>query len=353
MNKNAKWLFATAIAVLTTAILLWIFPGARPHALGQEQKGEEAAELPSRVSIQNGETVLTLDSETQSRLGLRVAPLHSISMREDLTAPAVVLNVQDLVAARTGYAEAQSRLEKARANTEVTRREYDRVKALYQDNQNASQKALQAAEGASRVDAAEVAAASQGLALQAAAVRQGWGSVVEEWVIEGGSTLEQLLAMQKLLVQVTLPAGQTFVPSQTVSIEIPGAGLANSSLVSQFPRIDPRLQGVSFLYSLPARQSLAPGMNLVAHLRVGRNVQGVIVPESAVVWWQGKAWVYQQTAPNRFIRRTAITETPVSGGFFVVRGFAPGDSVVVRGAQILLSEEYRPQVQSGGGADTD
>jgi len=227
------------------------------------------------------------------------------------------------------------------------------MKALYQDDQNASQKALEAAEGASRVDAAEVAAASQALALQPAAVRQSWGSVVAKWVTDGGPALEHLLAMQELLVQVTLPAGQTVAPPPTISLEIPGSSLAQATLVSQFPRVDPRLQGVSFLYTLPARPSLAPGMNLVAHLSVGRNVQGVIVPEPAVVWWQGRAWVYQQTGLTRFIRRAVTPDTPASDGFFVVQGFAPGDKVVVRGAQTLLSEETRPQVPIGGGGDTD
>ncbi len=351
MSKIMKCLLGTAIAVIVAVIFLGSFSWDHNDLLAQE-KSQNAAKLPPRVSVQNGETVLTLDSETQSKLGLKVALLQETSIRENLTVPAVVISVQDLVTLRTSYVEAQSRLEKARANAEVTRKEYERVKTLYQDDQNASQKALQAAEGASRVDAAEVRAASQELDLQATAVRESWGNVVEKWVTGGGSTLHDVLALREMMVQITLPAGQTAAP-QTVSLEMPGAIFARARLVSPFPRVDPRLQGTSFLYELPARPSLAPGMNLVAYLSIGRILQGVMVPESAVVWSGGKAWVYQQTGPNRFTRRAVTTDTPASNGFFVAQGFSPGDKVVVRGAQLLLSEEFRPQVPTGGGGDTD
>lgn len=351
MSKMRKYLPGTAIAVFVAVIFLWGFPWNHHKLLGQNGS-QNSGKLPPRVSVQNGETVLTLNGETQSKLGLKVAPLQETSMRETLTAPAVVISVQDLVTLRASYVEAQSRLEKARANAEVARKEYDRMKALFRDDQNASQKALQAAEGASRVDAAEVRAASAELDLQASAVRESWGSVVEKWVTVGGSTLRDVLALRVMLVQITLPAGQTAAP-KTVSLEMPGAAFARATLVSQFPRVDPRLQGTSFLYELPARSGLAPGVNLVAHLSIGRSLQGVMVPEAAVVWSGGKAWVYQQTGPNRFTRRAVMTDTPAGKGYFVAQGFFPGDKVVVGGAQLLLSEEFRPQVPTGGGEDTD
>ena len=351
MNKIAKYRLGTAIAVIAVVLCLWGFSWDRNKLLGQD-KSQNAAQLPPRVSVQNGETVLTLDSETQLKLGLKIALLEETSMRENLTVPAVVISVQDLVTLRASYVEAQSRLEKARADAEVKRKEYDRLSALYVDDQNASQKALQAAEGAARVAAAEVRAASAELDLQGPAVRESWGNVVGKWVTVGGAALNRLLAMQELLVQITLPAGHAAAP-QTVSLEMPGEVFAPAHLISQFPRVDPRLQGTSFLYELPAHRGLAPGMNLVAHLSIGRIQQGVIVPQAAVVWSEGKAWVYEQTGPNRFTRRAVITDTPASKGFFVARGLSSGDKIVVRGAQLLLSEEFRPKVPAGGGEDTD
>jgi hypothetical protein len=82
-------------------------------------------------------------------------------------------------------------------------------------------------------------------------------------------------------------------------------------------------------------------------------MKGLIVPTAAVVWSEGKAWVYQQTAADRFARRAVSSDIPVERGFFVAEGFAPGDKLVIQGAQALLSEELLLHGQGGGEADVD
>jgi hypothetical protein len=41
-----------------------------------------------------------------------------------------------------------------------------------------------------------------------------------------------------------------------------------------------------------------------------------------------------------FARREVGIGQPVEGGWFVTEGFGPGDEVVTRGAQSLLSQEF-------------
>lgn len=119
-------------------------------------------------------------------------------------------------------------------------------------------------------------------------------------------------------------------------------------LVSPAPRTDPRLQGVSFFYLAPAQTpGLLVGRNLLASLPVGSQAQGVAVPASAVVRWQGKVWVYVQKEAQRFVRREISTETPLKEGWFVGDGLAAGEPIVVDGAQVLLSEELKSQIQLG------
>ncbi len=86
---------------------------------------------------------------------------------------------------------------------------------------------------------------------------------------------------------------------------------------------------------------------------------GVFVPVAAVVQWEGLAWVYvQQAVPrtikstsSRFVRRRVDTSLPVPGGWLVttagVLGVRAGDRVAVRGAQELLSEEFRSRLTVG------
>jgi hypothetical protein len=87
-------------------------------------------------------------------------------------------------------------------------------------------------------------------------------------------------------------------------------------------------------------------MNLALLVPVGHPVKGMFLPQSAVVWWHGKAWVYEATSPTTFTRREVATENPVTGGYFVPGStFTSGTRAVTAGAQALLSEEFRSQIQ--------
>jgi membrane fusion protein, multidrug efflux system len=340
--------FFRMTAVIAAAVLLMgVFAQVRKASPDADDEGDksEAVQMPSRVSVQNGETVLTLDPATQTRAGIVVCSVEKISSSAQVSAPATVLSAQDLVGLRNSYVAASAELEKARANADVARKEYERLKSLYEKEQNASQKDLESAEGAVRSDDVNVEAAGQALTLAADTVRQSWGDTVAGWVAGQTPELKRVLDQSDLLAQVTLPADQVQRAPHTLTLELPGPVEARATLVSAFPRVDPRIQGLTFLYVVGNHPGLAPGSMLTAHLAAGPSRSGVLVPEQGVVWWQGKAWVYQQTAADRFVRRALPTTTPVPSGFLVTKGFNPGEKIVFSGAQSLLSEEFRSQIQ--------
>jgi hypothetical protein len=79
----------------------------------------------------------------------------------------------------------------------------------------------------------------------------------------------------------------------------------------------------------------------------------VIVPSSAVIWWQGKPWVYVETATGEFSRKAVEADHPVAGGFFCRMGFMPGEKVVVRGSEELLAIELNPTPQLSSGEEEE
>jgi hypothetical protein len=76
-----------------------------------------------------------------------------------------------------------------------------------------------------------------------------------------------------------------------------------------------------------------------------------VIPASAVIWSEGRAWVYLQVSPDRFRRSPISTDLPVEDGFFAGEGFSSGDKIVTVGAQALLSEEMLLHSQGGGDVD--
>ena len=341
---SKKSLFVAAASAILAAVVLGTIAQVRKAPADQDdgEQNQQAARRPNWLSVQNGETVLTLDAATRSRAQITVVSIEAVSGRQEFTAPAVVLAAQDLVSLRNARLTARTRIEKAEANLAVSRREYERLKTLYQDSQNASEKALQAAEGMFKSDRAEAQAAHEDLELQAAAARQTWGDVVANWVRDGVPELDRIFNQSELLIQVTLAA------ASNISLEIPGGKPASAHLISPYPHVDPRVQGPSFLYEARALPGLAPGVNLVAHVPAGPRARGVLIPESAVLWWQGRAWIYQRLSPDHFARRAIPMDRPFDNGYFVAKGFRPGDQIVLKGADWLLSEEFRYQAQPEG-----
>lgn len=317
---------------------------ARPPTDPPFQEKERQAENGGTAeSLAEANEPLTLSAVAQVRIGVQTKVLQAVSTRQRVTVPAVVLSAESVAASRNAYIAAQARLEKARVNLGVAEQEYARVRKLYRDNQNVSKKAFQAAQGAVRADRIDVRAAKQQLGMQTTLVRQRWGPVVARWTTKPSPALDGVLEQTEFFVQVSLPPGEFYSPPATVWLALPGARQRPAHFVSSLPQVDPRVQGTSLLYLTHAATGLAPGVTLMAGLPVGRRMRGVVVPSSAVVWSEGEAWVYVQTAPESFVRRPLGAGFSFDGGYFTGQGLRSGAKVVVSGAQTLLSEELSPK----------
>lgn len=346
MRFKAILLVIVAGAVL--GLLAWAFLEGRKE-LATERERERPVAVPSRLSVEGGESVITLDTRARLNSGIRVAPLQPVSHKPEFQAYGTVLPLQELIDLRSNYTAAQAQLEKARASLEASRKEFDRLRGLHRDNRNISDKALQSAEAAWRTDEASARAAQEALNSLQNNGRQRWGSVLASAVWEGSQAWNRLLQQQDLLIQITLPAGARISSApQAARVQAADGALTTATLVSPAPRTDPRLQGTAFFYTAPAKTSgLLPGMNVLAYLPAGAEIKGFVIPASAVVWWQGNAWAYVEKATGRYVRYEVPTDSPLSEGWFAAKGFAVGERIVMSGAQLLLSEEFRSQIQVG------
>jgi hypothetical protein len=320
----------TTILISLTLLLAWSFLGLLVEAV--------AAASPARQT----EAVISLTKSAQEKGGIVITPVTEGFQTRELRAYGTVLPLQSLAELKKSYALSRAQVENARAQLKVSQKEYARLNTLYNQGQNTSLKALQAAEGTWRVDKNNLLASQEELQGLEGAAQQQWGKVIVSWVFAGSPAFSKLMNQQDFLVQVTLPPGKGF-PRQPrlVRIELPAGPPLPSRLVSSAPQTDPRIQGLSFFYlvSGPPRKLLA-GMNVTAFIPEAR-IRGFFIPASAVVWRQGKAVVYIEIRPDRFVAQPVSTGIPVKEGYFVTEGLKDGDRLVVQGAQVFLSEESR------------
>lgn len=324
--------------------------GAAPPDAGREGSGP----TPSRLSVVNGVTVVTLDAATQRAAGIRTLALTNAPHRQLVRAYGSVLDLQKLTDLANSYAVAKAQLAVAEAKLAASQAAFERAAKLYKDRQNVSAADLQTANSAFRIDAAGHAAAAATLRTLALTAQQEWGPVLGAAVAGGGAPLDGLIAGQQVLLQVTLRPGQKIAePVEHVSVRQDDGAAVALRFVSLAPKTDPRLQGPSLFFTAPAGSGLLPGQNVVALLGAGRPVEGAIVPEAAVVWEGGRAWAYFRTGATGFARRPVATDRRAPGGGYLVQGIADNAEIVVAGAQMLLSEEFRAQTGAGGQGDED
>ena len=340
-------LIAVLIVAGAGASVIWGFvEGSKERAVEAEQ--EAPVKAPLRVSTVAGEPTITLDSQAQKNGGIQTVQLQGAARDAQTQAYGTVLDLQPLTDLSNSYTTAKAQLQTAQAKLNASRMAFERAQRLYQDQQNISAAQLQAAEANFRIDEANVAAAEAQLQNFASSALQQWGAVLGRALVDRSPTLLRLLQRQDFLLQVTLPPGQALAdPPSTAIAQSDNAARTTIQFVSPAPRTDARIQGVSYFYTAPADKGLLPGMNVVVLLSAGRAVNGALVPASAVVWSEGKAWAYFRTGEQTFARREIETDAPAPDGGYVVKGLPKSTEVVEQGAQLLLSEEFRSRIQVG------
>jgi biotin carboxyl carrier protein len=170
-------------------------------------------------------------------------------------------------------------------------------------------------------------------------------------IVEAGQEVLQIVDQSRPLVRVTTDVGGEAPTSLTVS-PVGGSVRVTARLVGPSPEADPVTRRAAFLYRADrAWPGAAPGSPVVAHAPGKRVAAGsteeVLVPDRAVVQWEGLTWVYVQRGDGQFRRVRVPTDRPAAGGWIAGGTLAPGDTIVVEGAQELLSEEFRARVTVG------
>jgi biotin carboxyl carrier protein len=169
-------------------------------------------------------------------------------------------------------------------------------------------------------------------------------------IVEAGQVLLEIVDYSRPLVRVAWADPPGGSPRPSIVLTSPDTALRIAArLVGPAAEADPVTRRPAYLYrAARAWPGATPGTPIIALVpQRARATPGVLVPDRAVVQWDGLAWIYLQRAPGRFERVRLATDRPTSGGWIAGAPLAAGDTVVVTGAEELLSEEFRARVTVG------
>ncbi|MEO5759823.1 MAG: hypothetical protein ABIQ51_23560 [Mesorhizobium sp.] len=340
--KNGKSLVVVIASLLLGATGWYSF---QTIASTQAEGPAGAAPAPQAQHVQTvaGEEVVAVADDVQRASHMDVTPLTASEVHPERTAYATVVNVQPLFDLRYRIAATQEDVEGAQAAIGISRAQLQRDETLMTDSHNISEKTLQDARAAVQADQDKLDAANAVEDGLAASLRLQFGETIANAATTPSSALlRKLSGGQAVLLLVSLPAdGDASAPAEIAVDDTKGHRIP-ASKISVSPQADPSLQGNPYLYM--ADRAIPAGTHMIAHVPIaGENIPGVLIPESALLWYSGQRWAYLKTGPESFTRRLVQPAATVDGGLIVRSGFGTGDELVTQGAQLLLSEELKPQ----------
>ncbi len=348
--KHKRAILVTFVAaVIIAAALIWTRSASTiPAPTGDAERS--AAASPGTVAI-------GLQQQTAS--GIEVRALALTRYQPQTSEYGSVLDPGPLLELRGQLRSAQVQTDAARAQAIASEREYRRLALLNSQDHTVSDKVTEAAHATWEADRARMESAQAAFSAARDAARSRWGDVLVNWALAARSPqLDALNSGQQALLSVALPQSRaTGSPPPTIRIGLPGTGGGEiqARLVSPSPVADPVIQSPTYFYQAP-RGGLRTGMRINAFLPAGQAQEGVTIPNSAVVWYANRPWVYVQSDDTNYVRHEIVVDTPAPGGWFVAQWHG-GGRVVVKGAALLFSQEFQPKPQAGspsaGGDDDD
>lgn len=276
---------------VAAAATFWFHIVRSGVALDAGDEEDKPIVVPERVSTLDGRRVITLDNQAQAQNGIVTAhpPLARATRRSAISGQ--VLDSAELV--------------------ELYRR-YRRA----------------------RQSAPELAAAVQ------RTVAQRYGAAFAAALAQPTSAFEEVFGAKAALIEIELPGDGTPPPALPAR-DIRGQRLALSRLTAA-------TQPQHWFYRVGTDVGPAPGDTVSVDLPAASTRPGVVVPPAAVVWHDGVPWVYVRRAEYRFARVSLAGATPRADGGYGTGALTPNDEIVVQGAELLLSEEFRARIQTEG-----
>ncbi len=307
--------------------------------LSEEEGIQESGLL---IKLIDGNPVVQISQELQEQAGITGTTLKETEYQHSFIARGKIIDLTSLVGLNSKLRQLQTLKSKSAASLEISNKEYRRLQLLHADAANISTRELQQAKMNWISDKAEYEDVTNQLSSLYESSVQQWGKAITGQLFDGSKLITELLTGQSRLLLISLHPGQ-LLPEGNDKIVVYQPGQEQkkqtANYISQAPYSDSLLQGLSYFFYTGSQ--FPRGISLMAEIYSGSDkVKGVELPESAIIWYSDKPWVYIKSSEGYFVRKEIRSYQPGYEKWFVEEGINPGEYVITSGAQMLLSEEF-------------
>ena len=164
--------------------------------------------------------------------------------------------------------------------------------------------------------------------------------------------LNPLLNGEARLVKITLPSSDSdnSIPHKIIFTPINGNNETEGIYLDKAPTIEPSILGQTFYYLIQS-PDIRIGSKLIGFYKEKQNndqqMNRYAVQSSSIVWSNGLPWVFIEEETFLFVKKPVSLENEIKDGWLVIsEALSTNDIIVSKGAQLLLSEEYKYQIKN-------
>lgn len=333
-----------ALAILFTTPLAWADDDDLPT---------HTTNAPAITTL-SGNAPVRIASDLQIVSGIKSQKLLPSEYQQEFQASASVVDLQSLLQLREQFFTAQAEYQAAKAGLTAAEQNINRVRDLYQHGVN-SERQLQEQQMQLSINSARVASSEFRLQSISDNLSANWGEVLSSWIKMNTNTdIHALIKRQNVLLLLSLPANQSLPANIKQALVDPDANRQHAQiaqLVAPAPQGSHLTQGETYFFTA-TRGKLRTGMHLSVWINAaGEKIHGHQVANSAVVWHGGQAGIFLKTGSDSFVRQVLKNYYPLVQGYFIADALPNTAEVVTTGAQLLLSQEFRDNIQKEDDGD--
>ena len=323
-----------------------------------------------------------IDSRSDVNITAQVSgKLTAVHFREGDTveAGAALFDI-DPAPYRAALAKAQAEHERARANLNeaksnfdrgnqlvdkgyISSSEYDTLKARQQEAIAAEQSARAALESAqvdlsyTHIIAPQAGRVGRSIASVGDVVSPGFGTLT---TLVGGNDMQAVFQIpERLLTDAAMSDKQPKPSEIEVALDMPNGSRYpyTGNIVYVSNRVNTNTGTVEVRAAMPnPRDLLRPGMFVQAHVRLIDTLQGLMIPQAALQVDQQGTYVFTVNKENRVLRNNLMTGDRFGENVLVSEGLQAGDRVILRGIQKVrpgsevIASDYKPATTAHTGS---
>lgn len=353
--KN-KTLIIIIFQFLIIVTLIWtvILVGSDEFFLDEDSDDDEEQIIIDYTTTLNGLTYVILPSVVEKNSGIEIETISTSNETSNSFIYGEVLNLSDLFEKKNDLLNLHRKKNKLNNILSGELDELSKLVALNKDNKNISDQVIIEKEGDIDILENDIEIIKNDIQNIFINTEHKWGNYFKNNIYLSKNIIaKEILGNQFRLVTITIPSyNLPKTMPKFINISIPNKTRKfKAEFISEAPSTNSSLQGKSFFYVVKNNE-----LNIGARIKANliQNVKddeftALFIPSSAVVWSIGKPWVYIKNInkEGHFLRRPLLDPLETNNGWVIKQDILKkGDSLVINGAQLLLSEEFKYQIKN-------